>query len=378
MSSAAGHIPSAIGTSGFGFEFERNVQTAFVILMLAKGYSPGLRSWPIKQVFFQAKRHGANTDDIVVTARASQSGLEAKLYASIKLTASIDKGKDSAFGKTMRDAWADFTGGIFNAELDALALITGPLAHRDIVHGRELLDMARSHGSSASFFDHMKQGLGISNEKIALLEAFQFQMTHWNSSTPSEEQQWKFLQRFYLFGFDLDIRKGMMQAIMHSVLGTISKSEVDAVWRAIKEEIAFRSKHATDMTVDSLPEEIKEHFGFLSPPTAGMTTILEDELMRVAFMLGSWDEDSPGDQEVIEELSSIPFKDWKKRLRKLKRDRPEHFEQNRGLWRIVNREGLLAEMGPLFSDEDVNQLLTATLKVLSSTPPTTQAETDNG
>lgn len=368
-------IASPDVTGGDGFNFAHRVQAAFVVLMLAEGYNPIVRAWPIDRILIEAELHGFSTDDLVVISREPGTTREAKLIVQITKTISIGSGSTGKFTKVIKDAWSDFKKPSFQMERDAFALVTGPLSAVDHKHARAVLDIARKSGDGETFFDKVEKRKGIGAETDNKLQAFKAQMKLANGGVePSKDEQWRFLKHFHMLSADLDLQKGLMLAFAHSLSRGVARHDGKVVWHELLELV--RSRSGGEITRESLPEEVKEYFGLVTPPAAGLTAFLADKLLHVAFTLGEWDENSSGDQQVIEKLSDISFTEWKLQMRKLKRDRPELLEQNRGRWKVVNRESLLAEIGPLLSDSDINQFFEVALQVLSSTPPPSDEDRD--
>ena len=67
------HLSNPFSTGGGGPNFENQVQTLFVVLMLMEGVVPGLPAFPIKRIKLQGRYEGYNTDDFIVFVE-DQSG----------------------------------------------------------------------------------------------------------------------------------------------------------------------------------------------------------------------------------------------------------------------------------------------------------------
>ena len=118
-------------TGSGGANFETHVQAAFAVLMLTGQIAPCLPPWPITRIKLQGLYAGFETDDFIVFTKDSGTNREAKLLAQIKHTIKIAK-KDKIFGEVIQAAWNDFNDPeIFLPEIDAFALITGPLTATD-------------------------------------------------------------------------------------------------------------------------------------------------------------------------------------------------------------------------------------------------------
>src|SRR5947207_3333434 len=107
MNSDDKQIANPFSTGGGGSNFENQVQTAFVVLMLTGGAVPGLQPWPIKKIKLQGRYAGYKTDDFIAFVEEHGTGQTAKLLAQIKHTVSITE-NDATFGEVIQAAWSDF------------------------------------------------------------------------------------------------------------------------------------------------------------------------------------------------------------------------------------------------------------------------------
>jgi hypothetical protein len=149
MSDEPAKLSNPFSTGGGGYNFENNVQSAFVVLMLSGGVVPCLPGLPIKQIILQGKYAGYDTDDFIVFVGSQDGKKRAKLLTQIKHSISFTK-NNSVFKEVMQSAWSDFQNNkIFDHETDAIALITGPLA--EALNVKEADDM-RS-GFTCEFFN---------------------------------------------------------------------------------------------------------------------------------------------------------------------------------------------------------------------------------
>jgi hypothetical protein len=73
MSNGATQLSNPFSTGGGGHNFENNVQSAFVVLMLSGGVVPCLPPLPIRQIILQGKYAGYDTDDFIVFAEVGRA-----------------------------------------------------------------------------------------------------------------------------------------------------------------------------------------------------------------------------------------------------------------------------------------------------------------
>lgn len=160
-------VTTIASTGGMGIRFENDVQTAFAILMLANGFSPGLPSWPITKILLQGRYEGYQTDDLIVFCENPFSKKEVKLLSQIKHSISI-RNSNKDFQKVIQNAWSDFNNPqIFSeSSKDAFALICGPLSINDTNDVRSLFEDARVSINSMEFIRKIELSNTISKNKL--------------------------------------------------------------------------------------------------------------------------------------------------------------------------------------------------------------------
>ena len=106
-------------TGGGGVNFETRIQASFAIALLTQSCVPCLsQTMRAKELKFQNKYDGSNTDDFVLVA-SDKSGNVSRLYAQIKheITISESIGSEensSTFSDVINGAWKDFKSDSFD------------------------------------------------------------------------------------------------------------------------------------------------------------------------------------------------------------------------------------------------------------------------
>ena len=114
---------------------------------------------------------------------------------------------DEIFAEVIHSAWYDFSGDNFNAGVDAIALITGPLSSADINNVRPILEWARHSENEDEFFTKVNAPDFSSNAKRKKLEAFKTQLKKANNDADiSNFMLWEFLKIFHLLTRPLNTR----------------------------------------------------------------------------------------------------------------------------------------------------------------------------
>jgi len=323
MDAKGTQLSNPYSTGGGGNNFETEVQTAFVVLMLTGGVAPCVPSWPIVKIKLQGKNASFQTDDFIAFVENRQSKQGAKLLAQIKHSLSITE-SDIVFGQVVQAAWLDFQNpAIFDKDSDALALITGPLSRYDVENARTILWWARHTDSPQEFFDNVNLGNFSSETKKTKLRAFRFHLKNANGNQDvDDDRTWAFLRCFHLLGYDLDFKSGVTLSILESHLQQVSDYEVKGLWALVKREVAFANQDAGTITYDSFSPEIRAHFKrridqpevFVEPsaqvaPAQPMNSqnlldAAQENAVVPALLIGEWDENTTGDLESIDKLIS--------------------------------------------------------------------------
>ena len=172
MNSDGKQLANPFSTGGGGTNFENQVQTAFVVLMLSGGIVPGLPPWPIKKIKLQGRNAGYKTDDLIAFVEEHGTGQTAKIFAQIKHSVSITE-NDSTFGEVIQAAWSDFKNGdVFNPAYDIFALISDQLSALDIENARTILEWARHTETAREFLDNVNLAKFSSKAKQIKLQAY--------------------------------------------------------------------------------------------------------------------------------------------------------------------------------------------------------------
>lgn len=318
MSNEPAKLSSPFSTGGGGHYFENNVQAVFVVLMLTGGAVPCIQILPIKQIKLQGKYAGYDTDDFIVFAESRDGRQKAKLLAQIKHSVSITE-NDQTFAEVIQAAWNDFQNPkIFDQATDKIALITGPLTAHDIDHARIILDWAKHSATAQEFLDKVKLGKFSAEPKREKLAAFRAQLKKANNGVDLlDDQFWQFLKSFHLLGFDLDVTSGVTMSLLNSHIAQFKCGDIAGTWSKVAKEVESFNKNAGTITLETISTEIKNAFSEHAPvshmPTEFLDKIKAKEVIdfskgetpdavALASLLGSWNEKSDGDKEIIKRL----------------------------------------------------------------------------
>ncbi len=386
----AKQISNPFSTGGGGNNFEVQVQASFVALMLAEGFSPCLPCQPIRKIKLQGRYAGYNTDDLIVFTANEDGSKEHKLLGQIKHTVSIIE-SDATFGAVIQAAWRDFSNtSIFTKGKDVIALITGPLSATDIADVRTLLEWARTSESAQEFLTKVGTANFSSGTKRSKLRAFRTHLVAANGKTITDEELFLFLRHFHLLGYDLDIKSGVMHAILHSLIGQYSQANAQSLWRQIVEEVMSADQNAGTISRNSMPEELRNAFAArvihkipadissaVSPPTLiDWRTSEFASVLTVALLVGSWDEKSEVDMAIVRQLVQGSFGAWQSKIRQVLQLPDSPVSLRNGVWAARKRDELWKTLGSCVFDSHLETLHKCATTVLKEKDPQFELESE--
>lgn len=247
-------------TGGGGVNFETRVQAAFTVAMLSGGVAPCLLSFSITGLKLQGRYLGFHTDDLIVLAKHSQTGEEAKLLIQIKHDISISEA-NLTFVEVIQSAWADFNNQSFNHKIDAVALITASLSKDDASNVRSILEWARFSENEKEFLQKVNTAKFSSQKKKNKLQIFRDHLKTANQGTEvSDEQLWEFLKIFHLIGYDLDTESGSTLSLLFSLISRCSSENPQLIWSRVLDTVQTANQNAGTLSVETLPNDIVSLF----------------------------------------------------------------------------------------------------------------------
>jgi hypothetical protein len=390
MSEDGQQISNPFSMGGGGVNFEVHVQASFVALMLAGGFAPCLPCLPIRKIRLQARHTGQDTDDLLVIV-ANEDGTEkGKLLGQIKHSITISEG-DPIFGSVILSAWKDFNKPtIFSKSKDAIALITGPLSATDIDDTRFLLEWARHSDTAKDFLRSVQIAQFSSDGKRKKLAAFRSQLAAANGGDVTDEELVSFLKHFHLIGYDLDIKSGMMQALMHSIIGQYFPENATSIWAQIVQETMSANQNAGTITLDSLPKEIRRAFRkrevrtmpeeisqSLPPRKAqGWNTSEYSSALVVANLLGAWNEKVAADMAIARRMVDGKLEEWLSKVRSVLQMEDCPLRLQDGVWAVEDRELLWKILGPSVFDSHLDSFRQCALTVFKEKDPQFDLESE--
>jgi hypothetical protein len=377
-------ISNPYSTGGGGIHFENRVQSAFTVLMLARGVSPCLPPWPITELKIQGKYQGFETDDLIVYCSKPNSSRKSKLLGQIKHTISFTL-SDETFKEVIVAAWNDFNNKeIFSEETgDVIALICGPLSSVDTNSVRPLLEQARSSKDSNDFLNRIKLAKFTSDDQREKLKVFRGHLkTANNDEELTDDQLYRFLKSFHLLIYDLDI-KGVVYSLLHTLIEQYSQNNSKAIWAQINEHIEWMSAKAASITLENIPEEIKIAFKKIQVEAIPKEFVKDTSKIVVsdwninqsapelalACLVGSWNENSAADKSILSQLARLEYERWIPKLREILQIEGSPVVFKNGIWNVKNRKELWQNLGSRIFDDNIDTLKKCIVTVLTERDP---------
>lgn len=248
-------------TGGGGVNFETRVQAAFLLSLLTKSCVPCLsQNMRAKELKFQNKYDGVNTDDFVLVAN-DKAGKQSQIFAQIKHEISISESTDSIFADVINSAWKDFKSTDFDIENDSIALITGPLPKFDVNNTLPILEWAKYSSNSEDFIKKSKTKGFTSEAKVKRLNIFREQLTNANDGNAiTNDELWLFLKAFQLISFDLDAKYSVVSNLLCSLIQCCSDEAPSLVLAKLVTCAQEFNQNAGTLTQENAPEDVKALF----------------------------------------------------------------------------------------------------------------------
>lgn len=389
MNKSNKQLSNPFSTGGGGTFFETNVQAYFVTLMLTGGYAPCMPYLPIKKIKLQGKYAGYETDDAIIFGEG-QDGRKGNLLCQIKHSINITR-NNSIFQQVIQAAWKDTNNPtIFDSLNDNIAVITGPLSKSDIDDVRTILEWARDSEDAEDFFRKVYRAKYSSQKKIEKTEAFKHNLSNANRGDISNDQLWKFMKRFYLLGFDFDVRSSTLLSLFYSMIGQYSIDNIPGIWTQIVREVQLSNLNSGTITPESLPTEIRSVFQKprkeiipvdleVQSEDSAIVTWNEFEFadeLAIANLIGGWNEHSNNDTGVIEKLSGTEYSDWISKIRKILQSPESPLSMKNGIWTVIKRREMWQGLGARLFDDHLDKFYNCATDVLMELDPQFELSSD--
>lgn len=182
--------------------------------------------------------------------------------------------------------------------------------------------------------------------------------------------------------YDLDI-KGVVLSLLYSLIKHYSQNRVEEILALIEQKVTYESENAGSINYDSISDNILSAFQRLN------TTTIPNELVEVptainerdwnqheyaitlslANLIGSWNEQSDGDKEIINLLTGEEYNEWISKIREIIQLPDSPINLKNGTWSIKERDQLWQKLGSKIFDDHLEKFKQCAVTVLSEVDP---------
>lgn len=341
---------NAFSTGNGGGNFERNVQTMFLLALLVDGFSPVLET-QVERVEFQARHMGFAVDDLIV-----ESSNKSKLLCQIKHSISITE-NDNIFQEVVNAAWHDFNSQQFNVLSDKIALISSSVAKDSIQALQYIHEHALVSLSADDFVDRINLKLftnGKARNKFDIIKGCLQKANH--DQAVSNDNLWKFWKCFTLLVFDLDYRHSINRILAQSLIHCKTDKDAKLVWSRLADYCGNQNPNAASITRENIPTDILELFG-LKTASAEMpittATFTPSTIWAMIALIGCWNENNKNDIQAIEKITGKNYTEIQSVCRELVLSTPENLNLYNGVWKVRNRKAVIDRVKDFYFDETI-------------------------
>ena len=385
-------LSNPFSTGSGGARFEANIQATFVTLMLSGGYAPCLPAWPIVEIKLQGMVAGYATDDLIVFIENPANNQRRRILGQVKHSIAITAAaSNKVFREVVQAAWSDFNNPkSFTKGKDVIALISGPISATDTDGVNGLLDQARHTRDADEFLTQIGRAKFCSDNIRNKLAAFKAQLKVANNGEEVEnEDLHEFLKHFHLLGYDLARKGSVVSSLLQSHIAQFNKDIPDKIWYQILHEVQEFNQSAGTITLDTLPEDLVDHFSepkvthipkdlvkeeadvdFSDQPNAtNWNQHASAKKLAIANLIGSWNESKDADIEVVMQIVGEDYSSWVEDLREALQIHDCPLAYKNGLWHFKSRKQSWEEFGGRIFDNHLDTFKAVALEVLRADDP---------
>ncbi|MBI4766184.1 MAG: hypothetical protein HY787_16555 [Deltaproteobacteria bacterium] len=277
-------VASPFSTGGGGTRFEWLVATSYLVNLLRGEGARGLPSTgTVVEVRLQQAAQGYPVDDVIIVAARGtrQSKLALQIKHALNFTA------NSLFCEIMGTCWRHYTAATFNRQGDYFGIAIGEGSNilKVRTHFQELLEWARAHRTSRSFYIQV----GKFKAKQEALNHISKALDIGTSRHIGQDRLWLFLRSFVILSFDFD-SVGSRDSVaswnaLRAVVRRRSPKHAAALFDSLYGLVSRYSKQGGEIDYDTICTEVQEKMplGGISPlRTTRATLILQvsNQLLR--------------------------------------------------------------------------------------------------
>lgn len=382
-------IASPESTGGAGYEFERQMQTLFAVLMLCDGelaFAPGKT---ISKVRFQVRAKGYNVDDIRLELKGGPNGASQVLVQAkrtVKFTKScID------FTDALQAAWLDYRNSEkFNSAADMIVLATGPLRDSD----RGLIDWLTNAARTREVFsliDELRTGAAISVNRKKFFD-FVCKVVRVQDASATDADVAAFLKRLFVFCPDTVYGDGLLASFAISLIKKhFGRSDADQVFKSVEAEAGRVSASGGELTKAALLNALRladpradEVSAIPLPPstlalavrTVGASGLRRDHLALLS-LVGMWNDALASDREIVCQCLGVQADALNDLVQSLLQVDPPLIEAESGIVRVKRRREIWRQTASAVMKTEISCLVGIVIRQLSQMDKSLDANPDD-
>lgn len=242
---------SVFQMSGGGYDYEHYVQSGFLLSMILQGSIPVFPNGKIKELSFQCKRLGYETDDLFLKVRVGTN--EHRIITQIKYNISITE-KNATFFDVISAFWKDFNNEkVFNKQNDKLFLIKSSLTNEDKNQTLVLLSWASTHKNEKDFLKEVER-IKVKKEKLTVFSNLLKRAN--NNLDLSDKELWEFLKCLQILAFDFISESSTSEANALNLIklskAKISETTPFEIWSSIITKATEYNRNAGTLTYEDI------------------------------------------------------------------------------------------------------------------------------
>lgn len=277
-------IASPFSTGGGGIRFEWLVATSYLVSLLRGEGARGLpATGTVVEVRLQQATQGYPVDDVVIVA--SRGTHQSKLALQVKHSLSFSV--NPLFCKVMGVCWRHFTSSTFDRQGDYIGIAIGEGSNIQKVrtHLKELLEWARTHRTSRSFYAQV----GKFQSKQKILDDISKALDIGASRHIGQDRLWLFIRSLVVLSFDFDSTGSRDSTDCWNALRAVARrrspKDAAALFDSLYSLVSRYSKMGGEIDYDTLCSELYENMplGGVSPLRTTKATLVRqvsNQLLR--------------------------------------------------------------------------------------------------
>jgi len=197
----------------------------------------------------------------------------------------------------------------------------------------------------------------------------------------SGAELYSFLNHFYLLGYDLGEEEGVVLSLLHSHISQFQPNP-QLIWSRVVDMVHTLNKDAGTITLDNLPEDLKDFFNqpivtripnelIVQPEQSIVNWRQHPHASAIALvnLIGAWNDHNEADVEFVRVMMKIDHDEWISQARELLQLNDSPFFLENGIWKVKNRALFWDVLGAHILDQDLDIFKQVVVSVMTEDDP---------